>query len=266
MKNLAEKVALKSVAIPYDSLKKISQKNKYSLYLLGHIFNEIMALGKLSVMSQMKVGDGSDITEVERAGYVFNSMFFLRLLAGKIYEAQLSLRSKDVHDFLRDFCYPNMEASDCGLLKTFNKEASGCRWLNAARNGHAMHYPTFAQCEKVIGQLDAGRQPFEFFMGERVGNTLYRSSDVMAGASFLMEADGESWRGGLEVALADLQRLSELLAEFITESIHGFAEGRKKGKVRYSEKLKIKDVKKFSTPNINDFELPYFMSLGDDKK
>ncbi|CAJ97174.1 Hypothetical protein H16_B2392 [Cupriavidus necator H16] len=250
---------IKRIVVPYESLKEMGAENQYALYLLGHIYNEIMCLNRWSVLARRDVSGGVD---AEQAGAVFNIMFVTRILAGKLYEAKLIISQKIVKQFLEGYCYPHMPESDIAGLKALNRAMSQCKWINPARNGHAMHYPEFENCKEAINALNFGKQGFEIFAGGSFGATMYRTSDVMAGAAFIFEANRD-WGVGLNTIVEDVLSLSHQVTEFTNSAIGAFVNSIKSGSRSYSERVKIKDVPKFPIPDMTDFVLPYFMVVRD---
>jgi hypothetical protein len=251
------KFPLKRVVVPHGIVSRLTPEEKYSLYLLGHIFNETMALMRLAKISECHPYESA--TDAQKAGAVFNTTFFCRLLAGKLYEAQQSLNSKVLRDFLTAQCFPHIEDEEGqALLKAFNKSASGCKWLNEARNGHAMHYPTFKQCEGALGFLGENKTSFEFVHGPVDGQTLYQSSDILAGLAFFLEVDSSNWLNGATTMMQDLGEVAGNLCDFLQRVIGAFVEEAGESGRNYKEKVKIKNIRSFSIPNFTGFHLPYF--------
>ncbi|AOY90406.1 hypothetical protein BKK79_20120 [Cupriavidus sp. USMAA2-4] len=186
-------------------------------------------------------------------------MMFVRMLAGKIYEAQLKINSPLVKDFLLKRCFPNMEEREKDRLKEFNREVTKCRWLAAARNGHAMHYPTFDYWRDSLEKFEESEIAFRYYFGRKIGDVLYETADLVAGNAFVLEADGSDWRAGVSTAIVDLERISGIVAEFIVTCVQGFERGVQDPRVEYKRRVKRKDVKRIDVPHIEDLMIPFFL-------
>ncbi|WP_069269105.1 hypothetical protein [Paraburkholderia nodosa] len=258
---MAKSVALKRVIIPYAAIAELSKADCYSLHLLGHIFNETMALTKMMYAVQTKRDDS---TEAETAAAVCQATLFCRILAGKIYEAQRRLNSKEIHAFLSTYCFPHVpDRIGPALLSAFNSAASKCKWLNGARNGHAMHYPGVQHWEaglKVLAENNAG---FEFVCGELDGNMLYHSSDAMAGLAFFHEVDPGDWRTGAETMMNDLLQLGAHLGEFIQTALKSFISNAKDHDASSAKAVFEEALPSLDAPDFDQFEVPYFYSFNE---
>lgn len=261
--------SIKKVVVPLG--QDFSYGDKYSIYILGHIYNEIMFIQKLLVMARPRAESQSS---AEQADNVFVSMFFLRLLAGKLFEAGEILKRKEVYNFILTKCWPAVAEEELPRCKeefsSTLRRINRSKWLNSARNGHAMHYPDMDQCRKAIERLESGNAGYEFFVGDNVGETLFRSSDIMAGASFIFEADDDNWQGGFREILDELSDVAGLLLGVLHDAILAFSvelkDGASGAKAKYSEKVKVKDVKKFEFPESKDIKLPYFLHISNDDR
>lgn len=253
---MSTNVALRRIVIPYSAIAHLSKPDRYSLHLLGHIFNETIVLLKMTYATQVKRGTA---TEAETAGGVCQATLFCRLLAGKIYEAQVRINSAEVRAFLTSHCFPYMpDGTGNALQKAFNSAASTCKWLNGTRNGHAMHYPGYQQCEAALDSLERHDAGFEFIHGDQDGNLLYHSSDAMAGMAFFHEVDSDNWLAGAEAMINDLHRVGASLCEFIQVVLQNFVERMKSE----CESVTDKPLPAFNAPDFDHFEAPYFFTFS----
>lgn len=256
---MTSKFKIKRIKVPYAALCQLTAEERYALFMLGHVFNEIMALNKMVVMAQFK--KKKNRPNAIKAGGCFNGLFFLRLLAGKLYEASLVLRNKDITTFLKGHCFPHLKFDGVATLKAFNQKTTKCKWLSAARNGHSMHYPSLEHASLALEGLNKGKAGFEFFVGDRHGETLYWSSDVMAGVGFAFEVDRDNYGTGIDQIFTDLNEISRLLFDLTAESINAFVLHHWRSKKKYADAVKVRDVSAFEMPDVSDFELPYFIAI-----
>ncbi|WP_027793374.1 hypothetical protein [Paraburkholderia acidipaludis] len=254
--------ALRRIVIPYSMIAHLSESDRYSLHLLGHIFNETMVLLKLAYTTSIK---REDCTDAEVAASVCQATLFCRLLAGKIHEAQLRLNSKEVRVFLTNCCYPYVpDEAGPTLLAAFNTAASQCKWLNAARNGHSMHYPSLQHWQAALTTLSENKAGFELICGKLDGDILYHSSDAMAGLAFFHEVDPADWRTGAETMIRELQQLGDRLGEFIQTILRSFVLRAKDEFAGAVGSITVETLPPFYAPDFDHFEVPYFFSVSED--
>lgn len=252
----------KRIQVPQKALKSLSHQDRHAFYLLGHIYNEIMFLYKQALMCIYGLAENEDSVAVG-AGASFSRMFVLRMLAGKVHEAGLAMKQREVGDFLRVHCFPHVKGIEADrMLREIRRRIDECRWLNQARNGHAFHYPEFNQTAKAIEALAKGKADYEVIMGGTYGETLYRTSDVMAGVAFASEANPDDYKVAIESMDEELIELSRLMTKLITESLNAFILHLFYRKpTEAAAKVKIKDVAVFEMPKIDDCRLPYFVKM-----
>lgn len=72
------------IRIPLDAVKKLSDEDRFSYYLLGHIFNELMSLQKIVGFALPK---HDDVRPARVRPEHAQAMFLFRIASGKIWEA-----------------------------------------------------------------------------------------------------------------------------------------------------------------------------------
>jgi hypothetical protein len=256
------KVALKKLKIPRTTWDELPTTTRYSVLLLGQVFNETMMLHKIAVAS---TPDWDDESPQSKA--MFSQMNLItRLLSGKIYEAHKVINSKDVKEFF-DVCFPLMEdGQGKGLLKNFNVGISNCRWLAGARNGHVMHFPSNGEWAMAMAAMEAQKRSFELVMGDTLGDSFYSSSAEVAGIAFFLEADPTAYEKGLKYATQDLMQLSRLLTALLQETLDTYLLSLCDQGVAAARRAKIKDTKVFDRPAMKDCHLPFFADFFAESK
>jgi hypothetical protein len=245
---------LKKLSIPHVALENLSRAERYSVLMLGHIFNEVMTLQRLAVTLKPT----PKATDTEKAGSLSQVALILRLLSGKIYEAQLRINSKEISEFLRVRCFPLMEAGvGAENLKKFNVTASQCKWLNPARNRHALHYPDMHDWKPALDLASEHEFPFELIAGDRDGEVLFHTADTIANLAFFLEADRLDWSAGFDAMLTDLHMLNKLLSGVSAEPLQAFVLQFSDAKP-FNKRLKIKDVKRFDRVAFDQVCIPFF--------
>src|SRR4051812_649870 len=93
------------VRIPLGVIKKLSDEDRFSYYLLGHMFNELMSLQKIVGFALPKHDDQRPArVRPEHA----QAMLLFRLASGKIWETVLAINSKTLATTLRSLILPKM--------------------------------------------------------------------------------------------------------------------------------------------------------------
>jgi hypothetical protein len=248
---------LERFIMPRGAWQALLPEDRYSILMLGHIFNEAMILQRMIFVS----APPDKATQVERDANGAQMMFLAKMLCGKVYEAQIALNAAVINTFLTKRCFPLLEDGEGERLRReFNRLASGSAWLKEARNQHSMHYATFDQWKDVLPVMDTHKMGFEFVMGRLTGDTFYSTSDAAANLSFYLEAD-QDWQTGLQVVSTETKRLSGALGLLIRECLNAFFNAQWEAPARRKDKLQRRIAPKFDRLPLDTFKLPYFFNL-----
>lgn len=247
------KLQLEHFEISHDAWNAESEETRYAVLLLGHIFNEVMTLQKLAIVSTPHPGDPET---PEKIGRVSRTLFITRMLSGKLHEAKERINKPEMNSFLRERCYPHMPSGMGETLKrTFNKMAGDCKWLSDARNSHAMHYPSLNDFRPAMEQMKTKDSSYVFLRGRVAGNYLYQTSAEVAVQAYHMESDDE-WTEAVRKMTNTVNELSAALVEFIVENLNAYL-GSLYAKHKDTQ-AKIESTEPFDAPPIRGFHLPYF--------
>lgn len=169
-------VDIYELRIPLEAIKALSNEDRFSYYLLGHIFNELMSLQKLIGFALPRHEDTrQQRVRPEHA----QAMFLFRLASAKIWEASKAIReNKQLAMTLRNTVLPQMTGGEA-RLKALNAAINGAAWLSPMRNGLGFHFPTFALWESQTIPDDSWVDDY-VFLSSQTGNTFYDAADVMA--------------------------------------------------------------------------------------
>lgn len=169
-------VDIYELRIPLEAVKKLSNEDRFSYYLLGHIFNELMSLQKLIGFA---LPTHEDTRPQRFRPEHAQAMFLFRLASAKIWEASKTIReNKQLALTLRNTVLPQMVEGEA-KLKTLKVAINSAAWLSPMRNGLGFHFPTFALWEKQTVPDDSWVDDY-VFLGDQSGNTFYDAADVMA--------------------------------------------------------------------------------------
>jgi len=259
LENLFSENSIVKLTITRDHWKSIAAGDKFSLLLLGQIFNEIMIIQKLMFSSHPKGEENPQFHAMSGQKQLMD-----RLTAGKIYEAHKAINSKIIKNFLTNSCFPVL-GQDEGkfLLKEFNKKVSGCKWLATARNGHSMHFPTPTEWDAAIDYLEKEKIGYSQFIGKTQSENYFFASAQTALIAFYIESGCENTHQSATQLHSDLMDLCISLLNLIRRSTLAYMESL----VNSPKKITtLKNTKKFPKPMMRDFEIPYFFDTTDLKK
>jgi hypothetical protein len=187
-------VKIFELRVPLKRVSALLSHQRYAYYLLGQIYNEMMALQKIIGFAIPKHGD---IRPARRNAEIAQVFFLFRMAASKIYEAKDAINGKEVHDTLNELVFshsPNLRDA----LKALNKAINGASWLKRMRNGMGFHYPKFCDWEAYTTP-DSNWVDDVVYMGEQSGNTFFDSS-----ATVTMHWMFDKYRGYEAVESVDL--------------------------------------------------------------
>ncbi len=174
----SQSVDMYELRISLESVKQLSDQDRFSYYLLGHIFNELMSLQKLVGFSFPKHDDHRAARlRPEHA----QAMLLFRLACGKIWEATQTIRqNKSVASMLQNLVLPKL-ANGRERLRALNQAVNDAPWLSPLRNGMGFHYPAFQDWASLVAPNDSWEDDY-VYLGKQSGNTFYDASDTIAQA------------------------------------------------------------------------------------
>lgn len=247
------------LTITREHWKSISTEDKFSLLLLGQIFNEIMILQKLMFSSHPRGEENPQFHAMAGQKQLMD-----RLTAGKIYESHKAINSKAVKNFLTKSCFPIL-GDDVGklLIKDFNKKVSECKWLSTARNGHSMHFPTPTEWEAAINYLEKEKVGYSQFIGKTQAESYFLASAQTALVAFYIESGCDDSHQSAMQLHKELMDLCASLLNLVRNSILAYTESLINSRKKVTT---VKNTKKFAKPIMRDFEIPYFFDTIDLKK
>ena len=247
---------LTHIVIPHSAISDFTDREIYAINMLGHIYNETIILAKLTFISRGTLNQPQAVKDAN----MFHAIFFARLHAGKLHEAQQTINNNpDIRSFLINRCF-SLIGEDRGkaLLKKFNSKTSDCKWLSDAKNHDAMHFGTFEQLQKGVAEIRNNNIGFEMIRGKLVTGTLFLTSNVMTALSFYHRAHATDWHAGLENLIQNIEQIQDSLMDLISESLCSFINNKRDGNLPEENRLSEHDIESFDVASIHDFHLPYF--------
>lgn len=127
-----------------SKLKALPDTDRYVFVLVGHIYNELMALQKMLLIAKPPL-DAPDAVKDAGVGL---SMLMLKTLLGKTFEALETLKGTKVSDRLKTQYFHNPKH-----LKHWEEALdrfARADWLQTLRNQHSFHYMSEGQWRETL--------------------------------------------------------------------------------------------------------------------
>jgi hypothetical protein len=245
-------VDIYEIRIPLDAVKKLSVEDRFSYYLLGHIFNELMSLQKIVGFALPKHDDSRPArVRPEHA----QAMLFFRIASGKIWEASQTIRSnKQLASTLKNLVLPKMLDGPT-RLKTMNAAINAAPWLSPLRNGMGFHFPTFKDWESHVIP-DATWEDDYLFIGSQSGNTFYDAADMVAQSWMFSQYGLDNIREAVDPLIRQMIDLLGKMNTFIEDVLGVFI-----SEIILDGKAQKEHVGKVLSPQHDRVFLPFWTSM-----
>ena len=245
-------VEMYEIRIPLEAVKKLSDEDRFSYYLLGHIFNELMSLQKLIAFALPKHDDTRPARlRPEHA----QAMFLFRLASAKIWEAIKAIReNKHLASTLLNLVLPKMSGGR-ERLKTLNAAVNAAKWLSPMRNGMGFHMPTFEQWRPYLVPDDAWVDD-SVFLSDRSGNTFYDAADTIAEAWMFSQYGLPNARDAVEPLIGQMIELLATMNTFLEDAL-----GTLIGEVLLDGADGRRSVGKVSSPDFERVSIPFWTAM-----
>ena len=231
---------LKMDALPEDELIFFIQ--------LGNVLNELNILQKCIIFSSTGI---QDLKDIERSGQVCQALFFIKMLAGKLFEGKRLLESPVLRSHKDKL---SVDGQKC--LKELNRYFSKSNNIDCIRNKFAFHYDS-----GVIKTEFSKRSPdesFDLFLSCEMGNCLYSFSDVIVNFAILNKINPSCNQQAMdslmkEIVIDVVEWFQKVGGECVAIIAHKVALGHPK-------RIEIKD-----RLSIDNIRVPYFVKRPKEK-
>jgi hypothetical protein len=234
------------IKVTKDMLAKMSQEDSVFFILLGTMLNEINMLNKVIASLSPKAG----VSDVEHKADLAQLLFFQALLAGKLWECWLGLKSSFFGAQVSKK-YESQLSTDGRESLDYLKEYFGRNsWMSNVRNWFSFHYDR----EQIINQLHKmpEDEPLEMFLSEAQGNCLYFGSFMLYIGGITAAIDEKDAKGGLNTYLSETLKVSEKAIIFLNEMVKAIAE-------EYLD-LRPEELEIPEPLRIGEIHLPFFVN------
>jgi hypothetical protein len=246
----ARAVEIYKVRIPLEAVSKLSVEDRFSYYLLGHLFNELMSLQKIVGFALPK---HDDQRPARVRPELAQAMLLFRMASGKLYESVLAIRDKTLSATLRSLILPKMN-DGVGRLKAVNAAVSNASWLSPLRNGMAFHAPTLDDWKVHIAPDETWVDDV-VYMGRQSGNTFYDAADTVAQAWMFTQYDADV-RKAVDPLITEMIDLLGMVNIFLEDCLTIFVEV-----VMLDEEPSLEPIGKVLSPQHNKVFIPFWTSM-----
>ena len=232
------------IDVTKKELEKFSEEEKILFFQIPAMLNEINILHKLTYFCNKK-----GLSDVEEKGQKTQSMFFLSILVGKLYECWIALKkaffdsklSKEYENLLSDKGRENLTK----LKKYFGKKT----WMKDVRDRFCFHYEP-KEIAKQISETPED-EVFELYLSEGQGNSLYYMSSVLHTMGILRTIDESDSRLAIDKYFSETSEVAGNFLEFFNHCLVALVEKHLQ--------LDLEEIEIPDPPNISDMYLPYFI-------
>jgi hypothetical protein len=245
-------VDMYELTVPLEAVKRLSDEDRFSYYLLGHIFNELMSLQKIVAFALPKHSDTRPARVKPEQG---QAMFLFRLACGKIWEASKAMRkSKQLATTLRELVVPKMP-DGAERLKALNAALNAAPWLSPMRNGIGFHFPTFERWSSHIVPDDSWVDD-QVFLGKQSGNTFYDAADTVAQAWMFGQYGLPNVRDAVDPLISQMIELLGMMNSFLEDALGTFI-----GEVILTDGAVPQHVGKVLCPAHDRVSIPFWTAM-----
>lgn len=238
---------LLKINIPKSKLDTIPEIEQVFFIQLMHFLNELNILQKCVIVSSNKL---VSLTTIEKRGQISQAHFFIRTLAGKLYEGWKMIGKNFIETQLSRE-YENLlskkgKESLSELIVYFNDENNLVRLI---RNKFAFHYDK----EKIKEEVDKIPQEelLEMYISEHRANCLYSLSNIIVNWSILNYINSSNSQQAMDTLIDDIAiKVSRWFQEFCGDCVCIIA--KKLG-------LNSTEVEIPEPPSIDEIKLSYFV-------
>ena len=251
---------LLKVDISAEDFRKLNDDEQIFFVQISSLLNEVSILQKCVVFSSQGIADLE--TQIERSVQVYQSLFFFKMLSGKLYEGwtiiikKSFLRkpfSKEYHELL---C-PKAKSSLERLKKYFRKE----NLIKTIRNRFAFHYNREYIEQKIhdIFQGPGEHRVLEIYISKYRGDCQYAAADEITTRA-LLETVSAKPEKAMEQFIDEIMQVSTWFQDFGGDCVRIALERMN------VEGEKLEEVEIADPPFLLEVVLPYFVQRQDKDK
>lgn len=244
------------VRIPVDRICALTKEQRYAYYLLGLIYNELMALRKLiSFCLQQASGDDSRRARMEAE--MSHVWLLFRVACAKAWEAQVKLNSREISRVLTADVFPEWPEGP-ELRKEMNRVVASATWLAAMRNALGFHYPSIDQWAPYTTP-NATWEDDLLFLGSQTGNTFYDAAEAVA-KHHMFDQPGTGGAGKSNQLVDEMINLLGVMTDYVETALGMLVV------TLLVDVLPDGPRHKLSAPKFQDVRVPFWTEMTEHKR
>jgi len=208
-------VDVEKLVIPLQDIKNVSDQDRYSYYLLGHMFNELMCLQKLILYALPRHGD---TRAYRRRPESAQAMFLFRIALSKISEVWKELKENSVLKSTFDTKIHPHWGEGNKRREALDAALGGASWLTKLRNKIGFHFPNFNQWEPYVKPNDVW-EPDVIFLSRESGNVFYDAANVVAEHWMFSIYGAEKVEDAVDPMIVQMIDLIKLMSSYLEDAL-----------------------------------------------
>jgi len=208
---------VRKLELSAEVLQALPAQERYVFALVGHIFNELMLLQKWIHVSRRPPGNPGP----QEDAAVAMSMFLLRLLSAKVYEAlhDDALAKPFVAEVLRAKYFGQVDGLQAEWDATLAKHEA-IEWLGWVRNKGGFHYMSANQWAPGLG--DSMCTGAYAYTGKRHGDTYFHWAEMTASFPAMCHVNANEPFEGLRQMIDELGELLRAVTGCLARGLEAF--------------------------------------------
>lgn len=208
-------VDVEKLRIPLQDLKGISDHDRYSYYLLGHMFNELMCLQKLIYFTMPRHGDNRDIRQRPEMA---QAVFLFRIALSKISEVRNELRDNKVLLATFDRMILPMWPEGARRRTELHEALNAATWLSVLRNKVGFHFPNFNQLAEYVKPNDEWADDY-IYMSSQSGNVFYDAANAVVLHWMFSLYGTKKVEDAIDPMIVEMIKLIKLMSSFLEDAV-----------------------------------------------
>ena len=230
-------------------LDQLPKEEKVFFVQLTHLLDELSILSKCVVFASNAIEVKQ---EVEKTAQRMQALFFIRILAGKIYEGWQMFHASYFSSQLSQKYDKLLSNSASGSIEELKRYFAKNNLIYEIRNKYAFHYDR----KNVENQLNhiAQDETLSMLISEHQGNNLFSFSDAIINSSILNYINPNDQQKAMDTFV---EEVLPKVCKWFQNFGYGFIELIIKNLESNCEEIELEVV-----PTIEDVKLPYFVRKG----
>lgn len=212
----------------------------------GHVFNELMLLQKWIHVSRRPPGNPGP----QEDAAVGITMFLVRLLSSKVYEALDVLTKQSVADVLRADYFGKVDGLNDKWDEVLSQNGE-LEWLGWLRNKGGFHYMNANQWAPSLG--DSMCDGAYALIGKRYGDTYFHWAEITAALPAMQHINADEPFNGLEQMVDELGQLLSGMTDCLARGVQAFLHSSGVGGA-------LSEPVRFDAPPLDPPALHYFFA------